>query len=269
MTDPITEQAIRNELRAVAGERVNGRFNFKILGETGSTSDDAKRAGNHGEPEGTVWIADHQTGGRGRRDNRWESPPGRNLLFSIILRPNDPVDLWTRIPHLIGLAVANGIESALAGTGPIALKWPNDLMLDNRKLGGILVESQLSATNSFCVAGVGLNVNIRPEEFPPDLQKIGVSLYEFSGQILSRSIILAHILAEWQAIYPAGIAVFPEISRDIEQRSFLTGHNIEVTLNDNVIRGKAAGMGPDGELLIDQAGKLVEVRAADRVRRVD
>lgn len=272
MTDSISEPAIREELRQIIGETAARTLSFELKAETASTSDDAKRAASSkNSPEGTVIVADHQTAGRGRRENRWESPPGRNLMFSIVLRPSDPIEFWSRIPHLVGLAVARGIESAVSGIDSIQLKWPNDLMLDGKKLGGILVESQLSRNpeQSFCIAGVGININIDPAEFPPALRLIAVSLAEKTGHFLSRSKILAHILAEWLAIYPDSLSSFEPTRSAIERRSFLSGHLIEVHTGSDIISGKALEVGPDGELRIDTGKKIVEIRAAERVRRVD
>lgn len=271
MIDPISETAIQGKLRKLVGESVSRRLRFEIREETISTNDDATKAGSRGEPDGLVIVADHQTKGRGRRENRWESPPGRNLMFSIVLRPTEPIEQWTRIPHLIGLAVARGIESAIPGIPKIELKWPNDLMFLDRKLGGILVESRLShdSSGSFCVVGVGLNVNIRPAEFPDEVREIAASLFEHTDLVLSRSILLAHILAEWIAVYPGAISNFLPAIEAIESRSFLSGQTIEVHTGSEILTGLARSIGPDGELLVQTSEKTVEIRSAERVRRVD
>ena len=271
MIDPISETVIQAELRKLAGNSASLGLRFEIREETVSTNDNATKAGSRGELDGLVIVADHQTNGRGRRENRWESPPGKNLMFSIVLRPTEPIDQWTRIPHLIGLAVARGIESAIPGIQEIELKWPNDLMFLDRKLGGMLVESRISqdSSGSFCAVGVGLNVNIRPAEFPDDVREIAASLFEKTDRVLSRSILLAHILAEWIAIYPASISNFESAKQAIESRSFLNGRAVEVHTGSEIVTGLAKSIGPDGELLVQTSEKTVEIRSAERVRRVD
>ncbi len=112
-------------------------------------------------PEGTVLITDHQTQGRGQRGNRWESGRGENLTFSLLLRPKF---LAMRNQFQLSMAVALGIASALQRWvgNSVQLKWPNDLMTDDRKLGGVLIENQSQGTQlTTSIVGIGINVNQR------------------------------------------------------------------------------------------------------------
>ena len=125
------------------------------VSETGSTNDDLLRMARDGAPAGTVLVADHQTAGRGRLDRRWEAPAGTNLLASLLMRPADPA------LHRCTWAVALGARAACATVARVTpdVKWPNDLLVGGRKLGGILAESADGAV----VVGIGLNVGWAPD----------------------------------------------------------------------------------------------------------
>lgn len=130
----------------------------------GSTNDEAKRLAEAGAPEGLLVLAETQTAGRGRQGRRWLTPAGSALALSLVLRPPIDAQHATRVTMLAGVAVCEALEQ-VAGL-QAGLKWPNDVLLDGRKAGGILVESGLSATRlDYVVLGIGLNVSAAP---PPE-----------------------------------------------------------------------------------------------------
>jgi BirA family transcriptional regulator, biotin operon repressor / biotin---[acetyl-CoA-carboxylase] ligase len=142
------------------------------LDETGSTNDDALRLANEGAPEWTVVAAGHQTRGRGRLGRSWADTPGKALTFSVVLRPTGPPEeapLWS-----FRAAVA---VIAAVGHPELRSKWPNDLMVGERKAGGILAEARVSErTLRHVVVGIGINVAMAPEDFPAEIRDSATSL---------------------------------------------------------------------------------------------
>lgn len=140
---------------------------------TGSTNDDAKRAAREGAPAGSAFIADAQTGGRGRLGRTWFSPPGQNLYTSFVLRPLLEAKRLPLITLTAGLAVADVVASRIAGS--VGVKWPNDVYIDGRKVSGILSEVQIAgARAAWVVVGIGINVHAR--DFPPEIADRATSL---------------------------------------------------------------------------------------------
>jgi BirA family biotin operon repressor/biotin-[acetyl-CoA-carboxylase] ligase len=175
-----------------------------------------------GLPIGSVVLADHQTAGRGRLDHRWEAPPDTALLVSFVLAPN-PL-----------LSLAAGVAAAEACDQGVRLKWPNDLLLDGRKVGGILVE----ATAAKAVCGIGINLTWAPEG--------GASLNQPRDLLLAR---LRRAVERWSSA-PSGevLARWRELSDTI-------GRKVRVQLPDHVFEGVAQDINERGELIVD--GTLV------------
>ena len=134
----------------------------RVVGETGSTNADLLALARDGAPEGIVLVADHQTAGRGRLDRRWEAPPGSSLLMSMLFRPPRSVTHLNLVNAAAGIAASDACNE-VAGFRPL-LKWPNDVVVDDRKLAGILAE----VVGQAVVVGIGLNVNW-PSPLPPEL----------------------------------------------------------------------------------------------------
>jgi BirA family biotin operon repressor/biotin-[acetyl-CoA-carboxylase] ligase len=149
------------------------------------------------EPEGATVAADHQTEGRGRLGRRWEAPPGRGLLFSVLLRPELPMARWPELSAVAGEAVAAALR---AETGLFALlAYPNDVLIDGRKVVGVLPE----ASPGRVVLGIGVNVNQTAAELPRDARKPPTSLRHELGRELARAPLLAAILRELERGYDA------------------------------------------------------------------
>lgn len=146
--------------------------------ETDSTNVRARFLSEQGSPEWTIVTADFQSMGRGRRGNIWISESGQNLLLSVILRPQRAMEYWGCIPLLVGVAVVDALaEAESVGS---QLKWPNDIMVDSRKLGGVLIETGETDGQRWMVAGIGLNVN--QTVFPPDCKIPPTSLAMETGK---------------------------------------------------------------------------------------
>lgn len=157
------------------------------LAETGSTNDEALRLAREGAPDGTVVVADVQTAGRGRLGRGWWAEPGTALLASWVVRPQVPPDRWPALSLVAGVAAAG----ALARTCglEVRLKWPNDLVVGERKLGGILAEAEVAR---FVV--IGLGVTVSKTEFPPDLAGTATSVEAAGGRSPGRPALIAAIL---------------------------------------------------------------------------
>jgi len=133
------------------------------LRRTGSTNERARELAESGAPSGTVVTADEQSAGRGRRGRAWSAPPGKALLYSALLRPLD--ERHSLLPLAVPLAVCDAVE-AVAPVG-CHVKWPNDVWVEERKIAGVLIEAR---PPDWAVIGIGINVAIEPEEFPPELR---------------------------------------------------------------------------------------------------
>lgn len=146
------------------------------LAEASSTNDVAKERALAGAPEGLVVVADRQTRGRGRRGRSWTSAAGQGLYFSALLRPGWPAADAPWLGVLAGLAAWQAVHAL--GAARAAVKWPNDVLVDGRKLGGVLVEPRIAAGRvEFAVLGIGINVAQADADWPDDLRGVAVSLH--------------------------------------------------------------------------------------------
>lgn len=166
----------------------------------GSTNREARTLASRGAPDGTLVVAEEQTGGRGRLGRGWFSPHGLGIWCSLVLRPGIQPAEAPPVTMLTAVAVASAIEK-VAGIRP-GIKWPNDLLVDGKKICGILTEmdAELERVN-FLVVGLGVNVNIPREDFPGVLREIATSLYLAGGKPVSRQELLQQLLREFEACY--------------------------------------------------------------------
>lgn len=196
-----------------------------------STNEAAALWARSGAPAGALVVADHQTAGRGRHRRVWQAEPGKNLLVSLVQRPALPLDRISLLPLLAGLAVAQAIDT-LAAPVTVALKWPNDLIISGKKVGGILLESSQSGGSTqppdFIVLGIGINVN--QERFSPDLVETATSLLLETGRFMARDALLAELLCVFEAMYEAlgDEAASNRLLRSYESRMHQRGEQVEV-----------------------------------------
>jgi len=159
-----------------------------------------------GAPEGQVVVSDYQSGGKGRLGKEWISPPGKNLLFSVLLKPQAEIEQVQKITLAAANVIAEAVETFLEKNGmnkpDIKLKWPNDLLIRKRKVSGILIESILNGKEiTALAAGCGINVNLDSSEFPDSVRSTAVSLKEETKQEISREDFLAHFLNLFEEFY--------------------------------------------------------------------
>ena len=225
---------------------------------TRSTNDDARRAAEADEPEGLVVIADLQTAGRGRMSRTWTSPLARDILFSVLLRP-DAADL-PRMPLVAGLAVARTLEAFTDES--ISLKWPNDVRAAGRKISGSLVESGSSDSGYYAIIGTGVNVNLDAAAHP-EIADIATSLRTLNGRAVSRREVMRRLLSEMDNIYASPERMATLVS-DWSARLETIGQVIGVRWGDDFLHGMAEGVDDTGRLLLrDCDGKIHLLEAGE------
>ena len=245
-------------LRA-AGQRDRAPESILVFAETGSTNDVAARLARSGAAEGLTVFAERQTAGRGRMGRRWESMAHLGLWFSVVIRPGLAASDWSRLTTWAAVAVANGIEDALASLCPARppvraeIKWPNDIHLNGRKAVGILIESSFGATgrDGYAVVGIGVNVNHTDADFPEELAGLAISMREAVGPNmppLNRSAVAVALLRRLDPHLLT--ADFPAIVAEAEARSCLMGKRVELQGGAGPLEGIAEGLEPDGRLRI-------------------
>ena len=227
-----------------------------------STNDLAKELAAQGAPEGTVVVAEAQTGGRGRLGREWNSPPGLGLYVSLVLRPMLPPMELPQITLTTAVAVVRAVRR-VAGLAP-EIKWPNDLLLNGKKLGGILTEMETESDRiRHVVVGLGLNVN--NPGFPPELAATATSLTLAAGRALSRVHLLQAWLEEFEALYGRFLNQgFPEILEEWKASAVTLGKTVTVRQGPREISGQALDVAPDGALLLRTAnGEMVRVTSGE------
>jgi BirA family biotin operon repressor/biotin-[acetyl-CoA-carboxylase] ligase len=227
-----------------------------------STNDLAKELAAQGAPEGAVVVAEAQTGGRGRLGREWDSPSGVGLYVSLVLRPMLPPMELPQITLTTAVAVVRAVRR-VAGLAP-GIKWPNDLLLNGKKLGGILTEMETESDRiRHVVVGLGLNVN--NPGFPPELAATATSLTLAAGKTFSRVHLLQAWLEEFEELYGRFLNLgFPEILKEWKSSAVTLGKMITVRQGPREISGQALDVAPDGALLLRTAnGEMVRVTSGE------
>ncbi|MDH7516474.1 MAG: biotin--[acetyl-CoA-carboxylase] ligase [Bacteroidota bacterium] len=234
------------------------RYHFPLVDSTNRAARDLARSG---VPEGTLVTADFQTAGRGRRERRWFSEKGRNILASYVLRPSRPREESSTLPLLAGVAVAETVFQACGLQ--VSLKWPNDVLAGDAKLAGILVESVASDECSAVIVGIGVNVN--QPVFPQRSRPRPVSLRGLTGRewpledllaILSRTFEKRYV--EWCSDGPASVLAA------WRERSTMLGRMVWLSDDHAARRVCALDILEDGSLLVvDENGNRTAVYAGD------
>ena len=230
--------------------------------DIGSTNDWVMDQARSGASEGLVAVADHQSEGRGRRDRRWVAPPGSSLLFSVLLRPN----LAQAQLHLSAAAVSLAAAAAcktVSGVEP-DLKWPNDLMVANRKLAGVLSESIIGPGDSSSVVVIGMGINVNwPPALPADLAHLATALNREAGREVDRAELLVGLLENLDDYIDDWTAV----AHDYKSRCATVGREVRVDLGERgKLEGKAIAVTDDGLLQVEDAeGNTVTIAVGDVV----
>jgi BirA family transcriptional regulator, biotin operon repressor / biotin---[acetyl-CoA-carboxylase] ligase len=245
--------------RALAGRRLGHPVH--VFAEIGSTNDEAKRLAAEGAPEGTLVLAETQTAGRGRLGRQWHTPPGAGLALSLVLRPRLSATQAVRLTMLAGVAACEALEAA-AGLRP-RLKWPNDILLGERKAGGILVESALAGDRlEYAVLGLGLNVSAAPA--PEQVAFPATSVEAAAGRPGDRLALLAALLLALEAHSGALTTDGGGLRAAWQARLAWLGQMVTAHTSAGEWTGRAEGVDDDGALLVRLAsGEQRRVLAGD------
>jgi BirA family biotin operon repressor/biotin-[acetyl-CoA-carboxylase] ligase len=230
-----------------------------VVARTASTNADVAARARTGEPGGYVLIAEEQTAGRGRLDRSWLAPARSSLLVSVLLRPDPPPGTWTLLPFVAGVAVAEAVRAVAALSAE--LKWPNDVLVDGHKLGGILVER----VDSAAVIGIGLNVSVRAGELPvPTATSVVLAGGVADREVLAKEVLraLARRYDLWQSAGGASSSILPayrEICATI-------GWTVKVELpGGESVEGVVSAVDDTGHLVVMSAAGTTAVSAGDVV----
>jgi BirA family biotin operon repressor/biotin-[acetyl-CoA-carboxylase] ligase len=227
--------------------------------ETDSTNDLAVAAARGGEPEGSVFYTDFQRRGRGRQGHVWESRPGRDLLFSVVLRP--PGQLRDVLPVTLAVSLAFSVALGRITATEVGVKWPNDLVTGHGKLGGILAESGYDGDGGrFVVVGAGINVNTGRNEFSEAVRDLAASCRTLTGAPVDRAGVLADLLIALDSYYARFRSDgFGPLVSSYEERMALAGRRVCFDRDGERIEATVAGVAADGALRVDTGGGEVHL----------
>lgn len=229
-----------------------------------STNNRAKRMAEEGAPHGTLILADEQTGGRGRRGRSWETPPKSSIAMTLIIRPKLPPEKASMLTLVQGMAVASACRELLGL--PAKIKWPNDVVIDGKKICGILTEMSAEMDDiHYLVIGTGINANM--EEFPEEIRGVATSLSLQAGRKVNRAEVICCCMKYFEKYY--GIFMETEDLSGLKElyHKILVNLNAEVCVLEpgNEYRGISRGINEKGELLVEKEDQTVETVFAGEV----
>ncbi len=285
-TQKLSVSEIQSAYQTALREKAPFPLYLKIYEEVASTNSEAFQAAKNGAPEGTLFLAESQSAGRGRLKRTWESPPYKNLYLSVILRPPLPIASASQLTLVAGLACYEALQPFFqedvtlpltpsprgrgpGGGGKLKLKWPNDLWVHSKKIGGILSEMDTTAEKlNFVVIGIGLNINAQEKDFSKNLQKVATSLLMETHQTHSRSQIAGLVLYSFFKNYELYLQEGFENSRKKwEDCSQMKGQKVKVQETNRSFEGICEGLDPSGSLLVKAGNHVEQVLAGDVIWR--
>ena len=217
--------------------------------ETDTTNDRIRELALEGAPEGTLAVAEMQTAARGRRGRAWQAPAESGIWMSLLLRPNIPPTRASVLTLLAGIALTEAIEDV---TGmEVGIKWPNDILLNGKKLVGILTEMDCDMEKIHSVT-VGMGINVNTKAFPDDLQDIATSLYLESGREYDRAQVVGRAMARFEALYEEFLeqgGVFAPFKERYRAKCLNIGKEVHVIGSETYL-ATALDITPEGELIV-------------------
>ena len=249
----------------MAGTRARAlAWRLEKVGRVGSTSELALERAREGSPEGLVIWAESQERGRGRLGRSWTSPPGCGLYFSVLLRPAVPGEHLASISLVAAVAMAEGL-SGVCGLA-VGLKWPNDLRIEGKKVGGILLDFEpKGGKRPAVVAGIGINLRTPPGGFPEKFAERATSLEGAGCRFPEEGEMIGGLLERLEQWYRTFLdSGFDPVRERWEALSDGIGSRVSVSLAGDPAEGKMAGIDAAGRLLLDTGGgKLLSVDAGE------
>lgn len=257
------EKVTADEVRLGLTTNFIGR-NIHYMESVESTQKIAHRFASEDAPEGTVIIAEEQLSGRGRMARKWHSPKYTGIWMSMIIRPNIPLSNAPQLTLLAAVAIVQAIEE-MTDLIP-EIKWPNDILINGKKVTGILTELQAEADRIHSIIiGIGINVNQKNDDFPDELKEIATSLFIESKEMVSRAELIKSIFKHFEKLYSLYLEQgFLPIKLLWEGYTTSIGKNIKARTLTKTIEGTALGITNDGVLqLEDMAGTIHHIYSAD------
>lgn len=257
MTGPLLPADVQ---RYLAAARIGRRLYYHP--ETNSTNDVAIELARDGEPEGAVVYTDYQRAGRGRLDHVWSSPPRKDLLFSVILRPGGEPRGALAISLAFSVAVAVALSKTL--DADIGVDWPNDVVSPLGKIAGILAEGATQLGRStHAVVGIGINVNTVDDDFPSGVN--AASCRTISGEEMDRALLFADVLGTIDTYYQRFCADgFESLRTAYEERLVIRNRDIKFERDGVAVSARAIGVTADGALRV-QRGDAEEILYSETV----
>lgn len=239
-------------------EAQSGQANpFSFFKETDSTNIQAKAGGEKGEPHGTLYVAESQSAGRGRRGRSWESPAGESIYMSLLLRPEFQPVKAPMLTLVMALAVARALRER---TGvDVQIKWPNDLVVQGRKICGILTEMSTEMTwINYVVIGIGINVN--QNEFPEELKDCASSLKMETGRRFRRSHLIAAVMEHFEMYYEQFLqeGSLAGFRKEYNELLVNKGRQVKILEPGNHYEACALGINDTGELIVEKEDGSVQ-----------
>ena len=234
-----------------------------------STNIRAKQEAEQGAESGRLGVADKQTAGRGRRGRGWESPSGINIYYTLLLKPDFAADCAPMLTLVMALAVAKGIRQTLRRdseeAAKVGIKWPNDIVVDGKKVCGILTEMSMEQSYIQHIV-IGVGINVRKQEFPEEIRDKAAAIDEQCGFRISRSQLIADIMEAFEEDYAIFLQTHDLKGLRASYAKLLVNQDREVCVLDpkGEYRGIARGINDQGELLVErQDGNIEEVYAGE------
>jgi len=238
------------------------RPSFEVVAETASTNALVADRAREGAPDGLVVMAEHQTAGRGRLDRTWETPPGTALTFSMLLRPTAPPATWPWLPLLTGLGAATALQRlGYAAT----VKWPNDVLIGERKVGGILVERVETPTGAAAVVGIGINTGMAADQLPVPTAT-SLSLEPGPEDTPARDEVLVAVVEAVRALYDDWQRDPGALAERYGAACVTVGRRVRVELPaGGTLEGEAVAVDDAGRLVVETSEGRHQVGAGDVV----
>ena len=237
---------------------------IQYFDKTDSTNNQAKLAAEKNAPEGTLFVAECQTGGRGRRGKTWESPAGSGIWMSLLLRPDISPESASMLTLVLAVAMVDAINEEVQDA-KCYVKWPNDIVLNNRKISGTLTEMSAEMDSiHYVVIGIGINVNTT--DFDESIKDMATSIYLGTGKKVKRSNIIAAFSHSFKKYYEAFLKT-QNLTYIVDRYNELLinkGRTVKAIYANKELVGEALGINKDGELIIKtEDGCETAIRAGE------
>lgn len=252
-------------LKRVLSSSTERQRDIHLLDKVASTQNVAKELAEEGAPEGTLVLAEQQQNGRGRMGRSWVSPKGKGIWMSMILRPSMPIHCAPQLTLLTAVALCQGLREATRL--PIGIKWPNDLMIDGKKISGILLESAAEDERiKYVIAGIGISVNMNGADYGDDsLLERATSLRLAAGEPLDRERLITTFINRWESLYEVYNREGFQPIRDLWQSlSVSIGKQVQLTTPMESFLGTPLELLPSGALSVKREdGRIIPVFSAE------